>query len=93
MTNEPNNGKESQKFYSCCDYKKWSKRRLARYLRFGIILIAVGLLWYIAKTGILPMEVKQILWPFMLICIGAWIAIASFIKKKKLGTYEPVQTK
>lgn len=44
-------------------------------MRFGIILIIVGLLVLLNNIGVLTAETMNVVWPVTLIVLGAWIMI------------------
>lgn len=49
---------------------------------FGLILIALGLLFLLKNLGIISGDVWGIFWPILLIILGLWILVDSFKKKK-----------
>ncbi len=84
MPGENNENRGDQKYHNCCDGRRWRKKHYKRGLRFGVMLVILGLLWCAAKTGMLPVELTQTFWPVAMIFIGIWISMVSIIKKKKL---------
>ncbi|MCX8095167.1 MAG: DUF5668 domain-containing protein [Caldisericia bacterium] len=49
---------------------------------FGLILVALGVLFLLKNLGIISGDVWEIFWPILLIILGLWIIIGSFTKRK-----------
>ena len=53
-------------------------------IRFGIMLVIIGLVWLGARTGYVPVEWlhSELFWPSVVIFIGSWIVVKSMIRRK-----------
>ncbi len=49
---------------------------------FGLILVALGVLFLLKNLGLISGDVWGIFWPILLIILGLWIVIGSFTKRK-----------
>ena len=49
---------------------------------FGLILIALGVLFLLKNLGIISQDIWGIFWPILLIILGIEILISSFKKRK-----------
>lgn len=55
-----------------------------RSVRFGILLVIIGLVWLGARMGFLPVEWfhSEFFWPAVLVIFGSWIVLKSLIRRK-----------
>lgn len=44
-------------------------------MRFGIVLIIIGLLALLNNVGYLTAETMQVVWPVTLVVVGAWMML------------------
>ncbi len=67
--------------HSLC--RSWSFGRNSR-IRFGVLLVIIGLIWLGARMGYIPAEWfhSGFFWPAVVILIGAWIVVKSRIRRK-----------
>jgi hypothetical protein len=56
----------------------WSRKRCHR-VRFGILLIVIGLLWLGQKAGWVPLEIFG---PLVLLTFGVWMIVTSYLQKR-----------
>jgi 1,4-dihydroxy-2-naphthoate octaprenyltransferase len=70
--------------YTCCDWRQWCKGRFSG-IRFGILLVVIGLFWHGSRAGWFPTEWlhSDIFWPSVMIFIGVWILLRSVFKRKR----------
>jgi hypothetical protein len=63
--------------------KSWCANRNSS-IRFGVLLVIIGLIWLGAKTGFLPVEWfhSELFWPSVVIFFGSWITLKNIIRKK-----------
>ncbi len=61
------------------DCMSWFRRRYSR-VRFGILLIVIGLLWLAQKAGWFP---PGIFGPLILLTLGLWMIITSYFHKRQ----------
>lgn len=63
--------------------RSWCKTRNSR-LRFGVLLVIVGLVWFGARMGFLPVEWfhSELFWPGVVVMVGSWIVFKSLIRRK-----------
>ena len=57
----------------------WIRRRWRR-VRFGILLIVIGLLWFAQRAGWFPPE---IFCPLVLLTLGVWMIVTSYLQKRQ----------
>lgn len=49
---------------------------------FGLILVALGVLFLLKNLGIISGDIWGIFWPILLIILGLWIIIGHFSRRK-----------
>jgi hypothetical protein len=63
----------------------WARKRWHR-AKFGILLIVIGLLWLAQKAGWFP---SGIFGPLVLLTIGVWMIVTSYLYKRQGSTQRP----
>jgi hypothetical protein len=66
-----------------CTY--WVRRRYS-HARFGILLVVIGLLWFVQKAGWFP---SGIFGPLVLLTLGVWMIATSYLYKRQGSTQRP----
>jgi hypothetical protein len=63
--------------------KSWCANRNSS-IRFGVLLVIIGLIWLGAKAGFLPVEWfhSELFWPSVVIFFGSWITLKNIIRRK-----------
>jgi putative Mn2+ efflux pump MntP len=57
----------------------WIRKRWHR-VRFGILLIVIGVLWLGQRAGWVPLEIFG---PLVLLTLGVWMIVTSFLQKRQ----------
>jgi len=61
------------------DCMSWVRKRYRR-IRFGILLIVIGLLWFVQRAGWFPLEIFG---PLVLLTLGVWRIATSYLHKRQ----------
>jgi hypothetical protein len=71
-------------YFSCCNWQGLYGNKLNRGIRFGILLIVIGLFWYGIKVEWFPTQWvnARVFAPVVLMLVGVWILIGSILRKK-----------
>ena len=49
---------------------------------WGILLVALGLIWIGKKTGLIPVDI-DLFWPSLMVIAGVWILAGALLRKGK----------
>ena len=69
--------------HMCC--RPWGHHRNpALRMKFGILLVAIGLIWLGARVGLLDLSWLHAayFWPAVFILLGVWVVYKGFTRRK-----------
>jgi len=81
-------GKETkeimERFFPCCNRQRLHRNRSNRGIRFGILVILIGLFWYGIKVNWFPVQWinSSVFAPIVLMFVGAWVLVGSILRKR-----------